>query len=480
MPRLALDCHKQVDEIHAWKERIGAAALVVCIVWVAANFAFSEQRDFHASRGPVAGLHQMWETQCNACHTPFVPIRSHSWQALFLGDVQASSQKCQTCHEGTTHHAGQHPELSCASCHREHRGRDASLVRLTDRDCTQCHNDLAGHHAKKPAFELTVSRFSAQGHPEFRSIKNDPGKLKFNHELHLRAGMAPGTGGGALMTLGKIPEPLRKRYRDQQSTKHDDAPVQLQCASCHQLDAGDLGLPGTRSAGAYMLPIAYENHCQACHPLTIERKGPDGLLTIPHRLEPNLIHDLMFNHFTAQAVRGQPGLLDRKVDRVLPGKLTNALDTTLREVIDKNVEHAEKDLYLSNRLCAECHYFDGKPVPQAVQAGKRPELQTAPTKVPAVWLQHAKFNHTAHRAMECAACHEAASRSKTHTDVLIPGRDNCVQCHGPTTSAGTPGARFACTQCHQYHNGDHAAQGIGAARRNPRAGHAIDAWIQAK
>jgi hypothetical protein len=125
---------------------------------------------------------------------------------------------------------------------------------------------------------------------------------------------------------------------------------------------------------------------------------------------------------------------------------------------------AEKDLYTSQRLCAECHTFTGKSVAEALKPGAAPELRIAPPRVPTIWLRHAKFSHKSHRAQQCGDCHAAATTSETHTDVLIPDRDHCVKCHAPTTSAGTAGARFNCTECHLYHNGDHRLNGVGLSK----------------
>jgi hypothetical protein len=483
--RPPLEVHQRVDPLLRWKDRLGYLALVVTLAWLGLSYALIGQANFHATRGPVAAVHQTWETNCQACHVDFTPISSGSWVAPFLGDPAQSTQRCESCHAGPVHHAGQQPDLTCASCHREHRGRDVSLVNLPDSDCTQCHRDLNNHRGQIAApfhrgFSADISGFSADGHPTFRSIKADPGKLKFNHQRHLAAGMALGKDGGALQTLGKIPELYRKRYRDQQTSKEDDAPVQLQCASCHQLDAGDFGLPADfplallnqRPAGAYMLPITYENQCQACHPLTLDQ------ITVPHRWQPKELHAFLENRFTAQVARGQAGFLDKKVVRPLPGKLPDLLTPTVREAIDKKVEFAEKDLYVSKRLCAECHYFEGKSVAEAIKPGAAPDLRVAPPTVPTIWLRHAKFNHKSHRAVQCADCHAAAPTSEVHTDVLIPDREVCVKCHAPVTSQGTPGARFNCTECHLYHNGDHGAQGLGAARRKPANARGIADFLK--
>ena len=108
-------------------------------------------------------------------------------------------------------------------------------------------------------------------------------------------------------------------------------------------------------------------------------------------------------------------------------------------------------------------------------------MTVSPTKVPSVWLPHAKFNHTAHRAVTCVDCHAQATNSTTHTDVMIPGIDNCVKCHAPPTPfLGTPKARHNCTECHRYHNGEHALQGIGAAGRNPAATRSIEGFLSGK
>jgi predicted CXXCH cytochrome family protein len=481
--RIPLDYYKHSDALERWKVRLGGLALVVTLAWIGTHFALSEQRDFHASRGTVAAVHQTWNAECSACHVNFTPVSSHSWSPFFLHHPKESSTRCQVCHAGTAHHPTQNVELSCGSCHREHRGPEASLVRLPDTDCTQCHKDLGNHgQSGKTIFQHDVPGFAEQTHPPFRSIAKDPGRLKFDHRRHLTAGIPviDDTGkGGKIRKLGDIPDPYKKRYQDQQNSKDDNAPLQLQCASCHQLDAGDFGTP-TRNAGAYMLPISYENHCQACHPLTVERNVFDdpkfGHLTVPHRWQAKEIHGFLENFVTTQVARGQADFREKKVVRPLPGKLAEFLPPTAGAFIDQKVKAAETHLYATKQSCALCHEFTKEYDPLKQVS----DLRIEPTNVPQVWLKHAKFNHTAHRAVQCAECHAKADDSRSNADVLIPDRDNCVQCHAPTTKAGTPGARFNCTECHLYHNGDHGVQGVGAGKRNPEKGRDIESFLRGK
>src|ERR1051325_9643403 len=224
--RVPLDHFKRDDSINHWKLRLGGVAFVIALAWAGTHAALSEQRDFHSSRGPVHAVHQSWEMQCSTCHVDFTPISSYSWAAPFLSDATESSLRCKSCHEGAVHHTSQSPELACGSCHREHRGRDASLVRLPDSDCTQCHKELHGHKRAHPApekpFANAVIRFD-DSHPRFRSIEKDPGKLKFNHQLHLAEGMANGKDGGKRFTFVQIEPEYRQRYMELQGAKDGSA-----------------------------------------------------------------------------------------------------------------------------------------------------------------------------------------------------------------------------------------------------------------
>src|SRR5262249_11867055 len=142
---------------------------------------------------------------------------------------------------------------------------------------------------------------------------------------------------------------------------------------CHQLDRADFPLtddlenavmPGVyppRAAGAYFLPLNYENHCKACHPLeaTEIRWDPKGdkaplgnakpakaNIAIPHRLEPFALLTMLRDYFTTQAARGQAGFLQQKAKMPLPGKtFAEPLDPDLTALIDRNMKQAEIEFF---------------------------------------------------------------------------------------------------------------------------------------
>src|SRR5262249_18404239 len=156
-------------------------------------------------------------------------------------------------------------------CHRDHRGREASLVMLPDTDCTSCHRQLENHVKDKSASKtLNVSVFRPRsgsdanyGHPEFKLWRDpnpqDPAKPLFIHKMHMHAGTNPN------YTLDKIKD-LSERERSRQAGQKDTEAVQLDCASCHRLSGPDFNVTqrelGTlplnlvetaRAAGDYVL-----------------------------------------------------------------------------------------------------------------------------------------------------------------------------------------------------------------------------------
>ena len=210
------------------------------------------------SPGPVANVHAAWDHHCSACHFEYVALRDDGFDPLVkVGLVsppsssadlplhQRANQKCQTCHAGPQHHDNEIASDvgTCASCHRDHQGRSAKIARPPDAACTRCHANIAEHRRSgavskfSPPTENVVQFHSwsaateqaaKKPHPEFRSLADDPGNVKFTHHQHLKLGIPvadPRGEGRKLMTLADLPEQDVERYRrpDQpRGAKRDD------------------------------------------------------------------------------------------------------------------------------------------------------------------------------------------------------------------------------------------------------------------
>src|SRR2546423_2688198 len=269
--RVPLDHYEQPDPLvrAKWKLSIIAAALATAyVVWLLIGGKAGQKQ---ASPGRLAAAHASWNDDCLACHKSFQPLRS---DALSLAGLfsegesrrQALDEGCIKCHNTPVHHVAARPgEVpSCAACHRDHQGLAADIVRPADANCLGCHGEIDAHRSGQSGLSPQVATISGFGpapaggkgpHPEFRSLENDPGNVKFNHWLHMQPGVAAADSKQKLK-LSDLDESWRARYAAYAKT---DGLVQLDCAACHQPQAG----------GAYMQPIAFEQHCRACHRLEL-------------------------------------------------------------------------------------------------------------------------------------------------------------------------------------------------------------------
>ncbi len=485
--RIALDYYKRRDKLLCAKHLLAILAATLSGGWLLVGYLRQDESRY--SPAPLAWAHATLETQCSACHIDFGAIRSDAWMAS--GTASAMNRQCQHCHSEAIHHHTQIPqESSCASCHQEHQGRQAMLTRISDRACTECHANLKSHANTPPQFD-DVTRFDAQHHPKFRSITVDPGSLKFSHRRHLISGLSFGPPDRPdAVTLEKIPPNFRRQY---EGFVEANGLVKLDCSACHQSETagGPAGSPATpvpsslRSAGAYKLPIQYEQHCQACHPLSFEPASgnPSEPVTsdsMPHGLNSKQMDQFLERAYSARFVHDNPNFLDRPATpSPLPNKPTiRPYATTIRDQLQKKMSGARSHL---RAVCSKCHEFP------SVSAEDGQWLEIAAVNVPQVWLKHARFDHSAHRAIghqdgksNCRDCHVSRSLDDTpptwaenlegaltpeatgtldHREVLIPGMSKCLECHGPATAEENKprgGARFDCAECHWYHAGQDA------------------------
>ncbi|WP_435016614.1 cytochrome c3 family protein [Tundrisphaera sp. TA3] len=502
--RMPKDYFKHPDPLRRARLRLSAVAAVAALAWWASGLDWSrggtasnDAGRYRVSRGPVARVHAAWDHKCDACHVPFAAIDGRPLLPALqsaTADHSGADGLCSSCHKVGVHHQATNAEEvpSCAGCHRDHRGRDASLVRLADGDCTSCHGNLAAHTGLKGEHERrfgNVRQFD-QDHPPFRpeaalfvegQPPQDRSRLKFNHALHMRPGLV-GREGDTPYTVARIPIAAeRPRYRG--AGKSDADPVQLDCASCHNLQASD----GGSKPGGYYEPVAYETSCRACHALSFDPRQPD--LMAPHGVQPPEVAAFVRNAYASQFLADDPKLLDSFVPTAtIPGKTPEA--TRARQRLDDSVATAESLLFENTTNCRECHHVAG------TDHGVVP-AQVEPTNVPKVWFGHARFDHSAHRAVSCRDCHARAyavgpdgkpvdGASTVNTDVLLPDIANCRACHNQSSAEGgwfaratsaSGGASQDCVECHRYHGGDRPAHGAGSFAHDETPGRSIAEFL---
>jgi len=472
--------------------------------------------NFTPISGEAAGMtriawHEGVTAKCQTCH----PVAAHHGNSLFDAKLGVA-------------------EAGCAACHRDHLGHEHDLTRVDDLNCTVCHADLAIHlrpnvqsdiPPPQPPIARAITAFDEQSHAQFRSLQADPGRVKFPHGVHTQAGIHAGKSGDR----GREPW-TKASFRDPTAAAkyefNEAGLVQLDCQSCHELGQGKR--EGEKSAmlpntGAYYQPVNYERHCAACHhleiyaehtPTTGANAMPGGArfatLTLPHRASAEQLQAAVQGFFVNQTLN-EPAVrefLNQPLE--FPGNAPPAQPpgSTVNAKLQARLANAAT---LTRHACAFCHEdvaaVEVKPLlrdaaisastllrqfPRVLPNGNSDSPRTESTqdlassheigfpavgnpKIPAVWFQHAKFNHAAHRGVTCAECHPRAyadhlEASHSHRDVLIAGVESCVKCHIPASTAGftaNSAAGTDCVECHRYHGGADPLRGLGPQHKQP-------------
>ena len=199
--RIDLNYFKRATPLKRAKFWLSVMLPAIAVAWIAWLMVAKDSRAY--SSGRLSEAHAVLETQCAACHL----------QKAGAFSAKAQNQACLSCHDGPMHHASRVARPDCAACHSEHRGR-LNLAAVRDQVCAECHGNLraAGGGGK---FAENIRNFES-GHPEFAALRttggrppSDPGTIKLNHALHMKAIRRGPTG------------PI----------------VQLECGSCHQTAA---------------------------------------------------------------------------------------------------------------------------------------------------------------------------------------------------------------------------------------------------
>jgi predicted CXXCH cytochrome family protein len=517
--RIELKYYQTADGYVWWRRGLSLLAILAVAVWLATSAIASRGTTSHpwlpvpstiASKGPLSQPHAIWDSTCQACHVSFAPINGSRWSPAPWASKDAGSKKCAACHAGPIHHQNQHADSvpDCAECHRDHRGRDASLLAMDDSACTTCHQNLTSHRDGPPVIPDipdSVTRFDEKSHPDLTAAwtarAKDARRIKFNHARHLAEGL-PLEKGGKPWTFADLSEPDRARYGCKPGESLD-RPIKLTCASCHETDPSELatsvdrrarsaGEP--RSPGAYMRPIVYENHCAACHRLEFDAKLPDAKMR--HGISAQEVFADLKQLYAAQAVKTDPDLLRQFVPpRPMPGQPASHANQLIQQAVDQKALTAagilfgaaldenvrrQSNLPASRRGCVECHMLKGAAGP-IVNLQSLASIEIEPPVMTPVWQEHAFFNHKTHRALDCAVCHAEVGLSKENGDRrLLPDIARCVTCHAPSGSENAGhfgGASSACTECHRYHNGDDPGRGLGAKARQAPVQQTLEQFL---
>lgn len=228
------DCNpcQPVRSLRAQRGLFTLAAVVMAFGVIFYQFGKKEANSSFISPGDLVSAHSFSNNTCTNCHE-----NAHGSLAagFFSGGRQlASAQKCQSCHnmgENALHpHSGSEAELKslgaekpstipshlksmeCATCHKEHHGKNMDLKKITNSQCNACHGEK-------------IHDFLS-GHPDFHGYPfKRKTRLIFDHASHFNK---------------HIPQAQGEKYS---------------CQTCHQ--------PDTQGKG--MVVRGFQESCASCH-----------------------------------------------------------------------------------------------------------------------------------------------------------------------------------------------------------------------
>lgn len=406
--------------IDSYLPSIRTLSIVLIIIGVAACLAYplATKKKRQWISGPISNAHRLIEGDCTKCHSePFKHVQD---------------KECLSCHSMSEHakgfsgftekHAGL--EMRCAQCHMEHNG-DHGLVSRDPRFCTSCHANLTS--LKSDTGVENVASFDS--HPEFRvavrdavgavtrvslddaSRAKDSSQIKLNHKIHL-----------------------------QKDLEGKDGAVTLECSSCHELDAGFKKLK----------PIQFDKHCRDCHSLGFDERLPAA--EVPHG-DAEAIFPALFAAYSRVVLLGEDEELPnpaRDMQRDMPGtpKLQPPqIEATGVAGVVESAREAEVQLF-TRTGCFLCHSYREKPA--EMQTSVNSHYEIVKPEIPNVWFTAARFSHGAHEEFSCESCHEKTRESTKTSELLLPGKKLCQECHASSRREGY--VRSDCLECHSFHD----------------------------
>ena len=230
--------------------------------------------------------------------------------------------------------------------------------------------------------------------------------------------------------------------------KVNESGAALECDSCHASNPDN---------DAHFIPVTMENSCISCHTLGIDIE--DDQRQLPHG-EPKAVVRALEEYLSYQYVN--PNFRQNREQlhvrtRSVPGKPMvkttfdvnpcEQLDQVFTCVSDEVEELSRQQFELSG--CITCHEVSSdttKPVSE--------RWEILPVRLQGDWYSEHTFDHRAHLSGEadndnqyCLACHFATTSEESH-DVLVPGMQNCLQCH---VQGDDNTVELDCLNCHQFH-----------------------------
>lgn len=479
--RAELEFHTRPHRLRRRAWWSGVILAIGCCGWLLYAGMIGDHRVYEA--GTLSQAHTFIANDCRQCHTTWQPARR-----LVAGSRPVSSisnASCLKCHSTAEHHANQipvHADFSCAECHREHDGKH-SLAEITDQHCIRCHADLQTTEGPSTHFAQSIRGFSeSDGHPQFNLTARGTSPTQTSNlitpaELDALLLKKPQEGWHQRHFLDVLTERAEQgshvsqpKWRDRGEIKFNHAahldPQRIKdktgkhvdlsrnCQACHVTD----------SAGHYMLPIKYEQHCAQCHPLWFDNQNYAGDV-VPHET-PDIVRGFLAHKYTLSALKRQAPFDEHRPARPLPGQADpptlKADDARRVEEIVAQAERLARDhtrAVTGRGGCKLCH---------TVQAGQGDAGWTiTPPNIPERWMPHSRFDHIAHRMLACAECHGDVAKSRDTADVMLPDINDCRICHvsGSASARITPDTPSVanpnpetphdvvshCTLCHTYH-----------------------------
>jgi hypothetical protein len=438
---------KRSHIFRSWKFALSAAIPAAALVWLVVIWVNGNQKVY--SSGPVSNPHAVFGKNCATCHTTTL--------GLFRKHVQDES--CLTCHDAPAHSATQTATPTCGSCHVEHKGA-VRLASVSDQNCTQCHSDLKNHARGALKITANVDGFN-RNHPQFDALaQKDPGTIKFNHLVHLRADLKDMQGKTVQLQCEQCHQPTQAAVHEAKGDGAGQArePSEMKDSSVlhNAIETTNETFPKPSAGGAYMAPITFVKDCANCHSLQFDSRFEDQ---VPHD-KPELVHQFLvarYSDYIAKhpgEMRGGPPQIERRIVSPILKEAyptPNAPARSAGEWVQARVADSEQLLW--RKTCRQCHTLDFGAAANSAGAASASEAlpQVAKSAVTVRWLRHGLFDHTAHRMVACDSCHSAAKNSQDTADVLIPGIATCQSCHkGQPQQADA--AENRCFECHQYHN----------------------------